>query len=172
MSASCASVWGSFSLQEGPSLWFTHTYHHHWSWRRSADGFRLLELLTHELVLAQRWRENTVGCWGRRRWWGRSNWQSWIYSTLCFCIEPVSVGSVWPNPGSWDLSHIKMSFGTSLDSLLAFQMFQCYHLPLRSFMILLDSSSPTRKLKDLLGSLFPSRISLPQSRSILRLSGK
>lgn len=112
MSSPCASIWGSFSLQEGALLWFTTQHHHCWT-RCPSAGSRLLELLTQELVLVQRWTGVIIGCWSHRRWWSRRNRPSQICSTLHFCIESVSAGSRCPNPDSWDLNRIKTSLGTT-----------------------------------------------------------
>lgn len=126
----------------------------------SFDGFHLLESLTQKLVLVERWKGAMSGCWSQRRWRGRSR----------FCIESESAGSICPHPDSSALNHIKTPFGT-VQAHCAFQMFHCYRLSLRPFVFSFDSSSPGRKLKDLLGSLFP-RSPLPQPRSILKPSGK
>lgn len=131
-----ASIWDSFGLQEG------------------ASPSSLIQSITAEpevapLMLSICWnlwhrngayteKGDTVGCCNHSRWWvgviGAMN----LLHPLSLC-RTVSARFMGPNPDSWDLSHIRMSFGTSSGSACISDV--------PPFTLPFDSCSPKEGLK-------------------------
>lgn len=134
-------------------------YHNHWT---TSDGLHLPEPLTQEVVLSRGGRGTqraaggiggdeaaVVGCLGPTPPFVSAKNQYRLDQYILILILEISTISKW---------HL-----AQVQTLLAFQLFHHYHLSLRPFTFLFDSSSPTRKVKYLLGCLFPRRSSLPPS---------
>lgn len=160
----CVFYWGSPGLQEGAALWFTPTKPSPLSPDKLCWWFPFAGTFGTGMGSGAE-AKGAVGAVGSD--------EAGLTSHLWAALPFVSVQNLCELDRYvliliLDIHPYPNVMGTHPDSLLVSQILHHYHLSLRPLRFPFDSSGFSKKLKDLLGSLFPSMSFLPLNPQTLR----